>query len=92
MDRSLLGTPGFDSRCRGVHEAFVASKGARLLATTPFFGEFTSVALIAGLGPVDRFPDNERLGTYTGLVPTRTPSSETSFQGHGKEGSNALVQ
>ena len=96
VDRGLEMLADFDRVTaeldRRIHEEFVASKDAQLLATIPGIGEFTAVALVAELCPIDRFPNIERLCSYAGLVPTNHQSGETSYQGHLKKDSNALVK
>ncbi|MDA4131740.1 MAG: transposase, partial [Thaumarchaeota archaeon] len=75
-----------------IHQAFLASKEAQLLESIPGIGEFTAVALVAELCPIDRFPNVEKLCSYAGLVPTNHQSGETSYQGHLKTDSNHLVK
>ncbi len=75
-----------------VHQAFLKSTDAQLLETIPGIGEFTAVALVAELCPIDRFPNVERLCSYAGLVPTNHQSGESSYQGHLKTDSNHLVK
>jgi transposase len=77
---------------RRIHVAFLASKEAQLLESIPGIGEFTAVALVAELCPIDRFPNVEKLRSYAGLVPTNHQSGETSYQGHLKTDSNPLVK
>ncbi len=77
---------------RRIHEAFEGSKEAQLLESIPGIGEFTAVALVAELCPIDRFDNIEKLCSYAGLVPTSHQSGETSYQGHPKRDSNALVR
>jgi len=75
-----------------IHQAFLKSKEAQLLETIPGIGEFTAVALVAELCPMDRFPNIEKLCSYAGLVPTNHQSGESSYQGHLKTDSNHLVK
>lgn len=77
---------------RRIHEAFLHSKEAQLLESIPGIGKFTGVALVAELGPIDRFPNVEKLCSYAGLVPTNHQSGETAYQGHLKKDSNQLVK
>jgi len=75
-----------------IHAVFLKSKEAQLLETIPGIGEFTAVALVAELCPIDRFPNVEKLCSYAGLVPTIHQSGESSYQGHLKPDSNHLVK
>jgi transposase len=75
-----------------IHQAFLKSNEAQLLEPIPGIGEFTAVALVAELCPIDRFPNVEKLCSYAGLVPTDHQSGESSYQGHLKTDSNHLVK
>ncbi len=96
VDRGLAMLANYDAATaeidRKIHEAFLASKEAQLLESIPGIGEFTAVALVAELCPIDRFPNVEKLCSYAGLVPTNHQSGETSYQGHLKTDSNQLVK
>jgi transposase len=96
VDRGLEMLTHFDVATaeldRRIHEAFLASKEAQLLESIPGIGEFTAVALVAELCPIDRFPNVEKLCSYAGMVPTNHQSGETSYQGHLKTDSNHLVK
>jgi transposase len=96
IDRGLDRLARFDERCvdlnRAIHEAFVTSKEAQLLETIPGIGEFTAVALVAELCPIDRFPNIEKLCSYAGLVPTNHQSGADSYQGRLKKDSDQHVK
>ena len=96
VDRGLEVLAHFDATTaeldRKIHKAFLASKEAQLLESIPGIGEFTAVALVAELCPIDRFPNVEKLCSYAGLVPTNHQSGDTSYQGHLKTDSNHLVK
>jgi transposase len=96
VDRGLEMLASYDAATqeldRKVHEAFLGSKEAQLLESIPGIGEFTAVALVAELCPIERFPNVEKLCSYAGLVPTNHQSGETSYQGHLKTDSNHLVK
>ncbi len=96
VDRGLDVLHDIDTTCldldRAVHDAFLASKEAQLLASIPGIGEVTAVALVAEVCPIDRFPNIEKLCSYAGLVPTNHQSGETAYQGHLKKDSNQLVK
>lgn len=68
-----------------ITEAFRASKEAQLLGTIPGIGELTSVALVAELCPIDRFPNVEKVSSYVGLVPTNAQSADRVFHGRMKK-------
>ena len=96
VDRGLEMLAHFDATTADldtkIHEAYLASREAQLLTSIPGIGEFTAVALVAELCPIDRFPNVERLCSYAGLVPTNHQSGETSYQGRLKTDSNPLVK
>jgi transposase len=96
VDRGLDMLGSFDAATaeldHRIHEAFLSSKEAQLLESIPGIGEYTAVALVAELCPIDRFPNVEKLCSYAGLVPTNHQSGETSYQGHLKTDSNQLVK
>jgi transposase len=96
VDRGLDALNRFDEVTKAldqeIHKAFLKSKEAQLLETIPGIGEFTAVALVAELCPIDRFPNVEKLCSYAGLVPTNHQSGESSYQGHLKTDSNHLVK
>lgn len=96
VDRGLDMLAHFDTTAaeldRQIHEAFLASKEAQLLESIPGIGELTAVGLVAELCPIDRFPNVEKLCSYSGLVPTNHQSGETSYQGRLKRDSNQLVK
>ena len=96
VDRGLDALSSMEETCkemdRQIHEAFVASKEAQLLASIPGIGEFTALALAAEIGPIDRFPNVEKFCSYVGLVPRNYQSGERSYQGHLKSDCNELAQ
>jgi transposase len=96
VDRGLEMLVNYDATTadldRKIHEAFLTLKEAQLLESIPGIGEFTAVALVAELCPIDRFTNVEKLCSYAGLVPTNHQSGETSYQGHLKTDSNHLVK
>jgi transposase len=96
VDRGLDVLNRFDELTKGldeeIHQEFLKSKEAQLLETIPGVGEFTAVALVAELCPIDRFPNIEKLCSYAGLVPTNHQSGESSYQGHLKTDANRLVK
>jgi transposase len=75
----------FDSR---VHDLFLESRDAQLLATIPGIGELTAVGLAGFICPVSRFPSSDKLTSYAGLCPTIHQSSDTAYLGHLKNDCN----
>jgi transposase len=96
VDRGLDVLANIDATCqemdRQVHDAFLASREAQLLASIPGIGEFTALALVAEIGPIDRFPNVEKFCSYVGLVPRNFQSGERSYQGHLKSDCNEMAQ
>jgi transposase len=64
-----------------VHEAFVRSTEAQLLATIPGVGEITAITLAAFLCPIERFDDLEAVVKYCGLCPSVYQSGATNHTG-----------
>ncbi len=96
VDRGLDVLTHIDTTCKEmdhqIHESFLGSKEAELLASIPGIGEFTALALVAEIGPIDRFPNVEKFCSYVGLVPRNFQSGERSYQGHLKSDCNELAQ
>lgn len=67
------------------------SEEAKLLMTIPGVGYFTALAILAEIGDISRFPNEERLCSYAGLVPSLHQSGNTRWLGRiTKEGSGLL--
>lgn len=67
------------------------SEEAKLLMTIPGVGYFTALAILAEIGDVSRFPNEERLCSYAGLVPSVHQSGNTRWLGRiTREGSGLL--
>lgn len=77
---------------RAIHEAYLQSKEARLLATIPGIGELTAMILVAELCPIERFANVEKVCAYAGLVPTSFQSGESAHHGHLRNDSNHLLR
>ena len=86
----------FDDTCKEMdgqtREAFLASKEAQLLATVPGIGEFTALAPVPEIGPVDRLPNVEKICSYVGLVLRNFQFGEHSYRGRLKSDCNVLAQ
>ncbi|MGA8604793.1 MAG: IS110 family transposase [Thermoplasmata archaeon] len=96
VDRGLDVLNRFDELTKdldeAIHQQFLKSREAQLLKTIPGIGEYTAVALVAELCPIDRFPNIEKLCSYAGLVPTNRQSGDSSYQGHLKTDANRMVK
>ncbi|MFZ1024288.1 MAG: IS110 family transposase [Thermoplasmata archaeon] len=96
VDRALDALTHLDATCkdldRRIHEAYLASDDAQLLATVPGIGELTAVALAAWITPIERFRTAEKLVSYLGLCPTTYQSAETRYYGRLKKDSNELIR
>ena len=77
---------------RELHQAFLATPEAQLLASVPGIGELTAVGLVAFLCPIERFSNIDQLSSYAGLAPTTYQSADRRYQGHLKRDSNGLVR
>jgi len=96
VDRALDTLTHLDTTCkdldRRIHEAYLDSSDAQLLATIPGIGELTAVALAAWITPIERFPTAERLVSYLGLCPTTRQSAGSLYHGRLKKDSNELIR
>ncbi len=75
-----------------IHEAYLKSREAQLLGSIPGVGEFTAVALVAFLCPVDRFAGINQISSYAGLAPTNSQSGGRSYHGRLKMDCNPLLR
>jgi transposase len=67
------------------------SEGAKLLMTIPGVGYFSALAILAEIGDINRFPSEEKLCAYAGLVPSLDQSGNMRRLGHiTREGSRLL--
>ncbi len=66
---------------RAMRAAFEASEEAQLRATIPGVRQFTSIALVAFLGPIERFESLDAVVKYCGLCPSVHQSGMTSYNG-----------
>lgn len=96
LNRTLDALAALEATCkeldREIHEAYLASEEARLLASIPGVGELTAVLLAAFLCPVERFGTIEKACSYAGLVPTIHQSGETLYHGRIRRDSNSLLR
>ena len=67
------------------------NEDAKLLVTIPGVGYFSALAIVAEIGDISRFPDEEKLCSYAGLVPSVHQSGATRRYGRiTKQGSRML--
>ena len=67
------------------------NEGAKLLMTIPGISYFSALAILAEIGDISRFPDEEKLCSYAGLVPSVHQSAATRRYGRiTKQGSRML--
>jgi transposase len=75
-----------------IHEAFLRSKEAQLLASIPGIGELIAVTLAAYLCPIDRFAHLDQVASYAGLCPTTYQSGPKSVNGSLKFDCNPMLR
>ena len=96
VDRALDSLTHLDATCkdldRRIHQAYLESSDAQLLATVLGIGELTAVALTAWITPIERFSTAEKLVSYLGLCPTTRQSGESVYHGRLKKDSNELIR
>jgi transposase len=96
VDRALDTLTHLDATCkdldRRIHQAYLDSSDAQLLATIPGLGELTAVTLAAWITPIERFRTAEKLVSYLGLCPTTRQSAESLYHGRLKKDSNELIR
>jgi transposase len=82
--RIKLVSQEIERRASGIEEA-------RILMSTPGISRFSALAILAEIGDVSRFPDEEKLCSYAGLIPSVRQSGSTRRYGHvTKQGSGLL--
>jgi transposase len=96
IDRGLDALKFFDAALlrleHEVHDAFVRSPEAQLLATIPGIGELTALTLVAFLCPIDRFANVDQVVSYCGLCPTNHQSAGVSYHGHLKPDAHSILR
>lgn len=65
---------------------------AKLLMTVPGIGYFSALTILAEIGDIERFPDPEKLCSYTGLVPKVHQSGDKKRLGGIKKKSDKLLR
>jgi transposase len=66
------------------------NKNARLLDTIPGIGQYSAMHIISAIGDIKRFPSDEELASYAGLVPRIYQSGETTYTKGLKQGEKSL--
>lgn len=67
------------------------NKDMSLLKTIPGIDSLTAITIMSEIGDIKRFPNERKLHSYAGLVPTVRSSGGTTTHGHiTKEGSSFL--
>jgi transposase len=64
-----------------INKSAFASEAIKLLMTLPGVDVTVAQALVAAIGPIERFPSPERLAAYLGLVPSVHQSAEHAYYG-----------
>jgi transposase len=77
---------------KAVHEAFLQSEDAQLLASIPGVGELIAVTLAAYLCPIDRFATIDQVSSYAGLCPGTFQSANHKVNGPLKFDCNHLLR
>ena len=75
---------------RMINEAVEADKNAMLIDTIPGMGKVSALGISAEIGDINRFPSEENLFAYTGLVPRIYQSGKKEWKGHITKGNDFL--
>jgi transposase len=67
-------------------------KDARILMSAPGISHFSALALLAVIGDISRFPDEEKLCSYAGLVPSVHQSGPARRHGHITKQGNRMLR
>jgi transposase len=67
------------------------NKEAQLLTTIPGVGIYSALIILSEIGDIHRFPNEEKLFSYAGVIPTVHQTGENTYHGHiTKQGSKHL--
>jgi len=66
------------------------NKNARLIDTIPGIGEYSAMHIMSAIGDIKRFPSDEELASYAGLVPRIYQSGNTQYTRGLKPGEKSL--
>jgi transposase len=64
--------------------------GAQLLETIPGIGYYSAMHIMSAIGDISRFPSDEELASYAGLVPRIYQSGDTQYTRGLKQGEKSL--
>lgn len=73
-----------------IYKEYLSSKDAQLLSTMPGIGYYAAVHILSSIGDIRRFPSDEELASYAGLVPKIRQSGETIYSQGLKHGDREL--
>jgi len=73
-----------------ISQAFRNNANARIIETIPGIGKYGALAISSEIGDVDRFPREDNIFSYAGLVPRIYQSGSREFKGHITHGNNFL--
>jgi transposase len=65
---------------------------AKILMSIPGIGHFSALAILAAIGNISRFPDEEKLCSYAGLVPSVRQSGSMQRHGHITKQGNRMLR
>lgn len=66
-------------------------KEAQLLTTIPGIGNYSALIILSEIGDIHRFPNEEKLFSYAGVIPSVHQTGENIYHGHiTKQGSKHL--
>ena len=91
----LAAMDSLDERIRAISEELEKlsqeNGDAQLLTTIPGIGYYSALVILAEIGDISRFPSDEKLCSYAGLVPSTWRSGSATMHGHiTKQGSKWL--
>lgn len=73
-----------------IYKEHLSNKDAQLLATIPGIGYYGAVHILSAIGDIKRFPSDEELASYAGIVPKIRQSGELRYSQGLKHGDRQL--
>lgn len=73
-----------------IYHEFQSSKEAQLIETIPGVGHYSAIHIMSAIGDISRFPSDEELASYAGLVPRIYQSGEVRYDKGLKKGDGQL--
>lgn len=73
-----------------IAEKWETNQYARIIETIPGIGKYGSMAIASEIGDVDRFPKEDNIFSYAGLVPRIYQSGSREYKGHITHGNSFL--